>query len=157
MNDYVRLTKDYIREADLYKVHEKIIVARMEDLEESIKDVSTKIVKYEQNPGGSSELTAVEAETEKRLNWEKELKQCADELKDLRRHINRIHESLAGLNTEEREMLRLHYRVGATYDEISDLMGWSPSTCKRRVRKAIDDVTLMLFGDKMRGNYRFID
>lgn len=157
MNDYVRLTKDYIKEMDLYEVHEKIIVARKKDLEESIKDVSTKIVKYEQNPGGSSELTTVEAETAKRLEWEKKLKQCDNELKTLRQHINRVKKCMEGLTQEEQEMLRLHYCVGATYEEMSDLMGWSPRTCKRRIHDIRDKVSLMLFGDKMKASYRFIE
>ncbi|SHI62342.1 hypothetical protein SAMN02745671_01190 [Anaerovibrio lipolyticus DSM 3074] len=70
-NDYMNLTKDYLRNIPYYKVAVNNMVDDIRDMEESLKDVSVKIAPYDAMPGGHSDMNETEikaASREKKLS-----------------------------------------------------------------------------------------
>lgn len=82
--------------------------------------------------------------------------EAVEDLKRLKYHVSRLELCIAQLDQEEREAVLLHYGNKLAYADVAEEMHWSLRTCKRRVRKAIESIAFMLYGDKSKDGYRFV-
>ena len=155
-NDYIRLTANYLRDLAYDKGAVDNLTSRIKELKETLADVSTKIVGYEEKQGGQGELTPVEAEAEKRIADEKILSRCNKDLRKMQYHIFRVEKALDLLGEEDRQALILHYCDRRSYEDIANILKWSPRTCNRRVKEGTKLVAYMLFGDKAKENVYFV-
>ena len=147
-NDYVKLTKGYLRNLSYYRIAVVNMTDDIKEMAESLSDVSTKIASYEQTAGGNSELNAVEAETARRAEQSIRYKEHAHALRKLQLQIKKLERCIAELPDEEREAIRLFYMERLNYDDITEYLHISHSTCKRRINRATKAIAVMLFGDR---------
>jgi RNA polymerase sigma factor (sigma-70 family) len=156
-NDYLRLTKSYLREIDYYKTSARLLREKISDIEADLRGISTKIASYESTHGGYSDLNGIEAGTERRMQQESNLAKSKAELKIMEKHIAHIDVCINTLPAEEQNALRLYYIDKLTYGELSQKIGWSERTCKRKVMDATKSIAWMLFGDNVNQDVLFIE
>lgn len=142
-NDYIRLTKGYLRNLVYYRV---AISNMTEDIKEDAESIgNAKIAScYETNPGGASELNGVEASAEKSMRCTEQMRQ----LIKLQRQVRKLEKCMENLPPEEKEAVRLFYLYRQTYEQMSSSLHISISTCRRRVSKGTKAVAVMLFGER---------
>ena len=141
-NDYIRLTKGYLRNLVYYRV---AISNMTEDIKEDAESIGTaKIANYEANPGGTSELNGVEAGAEKSMRCTEQMRQ----LSKLQRQVAKLERCIDNLSADEKEAVRLFYLYRQTYEQMSSSLHISISTCRRRVSKGTKAVAVMLFGER---------
>lgn len=142
-NDYIRLTKGYLRNLVYYRV---AISNMSEDIAEDKESIgSAKIIAtYETNPGGASELNGVEASAEKSMRCSEQMRQ----LIKLQRQVKKLERCIDSLSADEKEAVRMFYLYRQTYEEMSSSLHISISTCRRRVSKGTKAVAVMLFGER---------
>lgn len=141
-NDYIRLTKGYLRNLVYYRV---AISNMSEDIAEDAESIgAAKIASYETNPGGASELNGVEASAEKSMHCSEQMRQ----LSKLQRQVRKLEKCMENLPPEEKEAVQLFYLYRQTYEQMSSSLHISISTCRRRVSKGTKAVAVMLFGER---------
>lgn len=74
----------------------------------------------------------------------------------LRYHLSKLEMCLESLEEDSKKAVICHYVHGASYHRLAYDMCWSVRTCKRRVKKAVEDIAFMLYGEKSQGDYKFI-
>lgn len=156
-NDFIRLTKSYLRELDYYRQSVAILREKHDELSTKLKIIGAKIPAYAETVSGHSELTQVEAESEKRIEQEKALMRCTEDLTSLEKHIRRIEMCIDTLDDNEQEALKLYYRDKMTYSQLAMRLLWSERTCMRRVKEATKHIALMLFGEKSKESVLFLE
>lgn len=147
-NDYIKLTKGYLKNLSYYEVAVANMTDDVKEIEESLKDVCTKVSKYEQNPGGFTELAAVESEVENRAEQASRFKLRAKELHKMQLQVKKLRRCIDNLSKEEKDALKLFYTYKFSYEDMADELNVSERTCKRRVETGTKAVAIMLFGDK---------
>jgi DNA-directed RNA polymerase specialized sigma24 family protein len=155
-NDYIRLVKDYLRDVEYCRVAASNLHDSIKELEENLRDVSTKIASYEQNPGGNCELNAVEMESSRRIEQEQQLNDAVKNYQRLQNHLARVDRSLQCLTDEEQKALMYYYAERKSYLEIADRQNMSERSCRRMVREATRKMALMMFGLKSKENIIFV-
>ena len=155
-NDCLRLTKGYLRDIEYYRVAATNLQDTISELTENLRDVSTKIASYEQNPGGNSELTAVERESSKRMEMQDEQMKALKSLHELQKILTKVDRGLEHLTDEERNALMYYYAEKKSYLEIADRQNISERSCRRRVRDATRKMALMMFGLKSTEKVMFL-
>ena len=157
-NDYLTLTKEYVKELECFRAHVQNLNITLQELEPDRGLVSPKVTAgYGQNPGGSAELTSTEAEANRKIENERQLERVQEDLRKMESQIRKIENSIGSLPDEESRALILHYSQGLTYGELAEKLGWSPRTCKRRVKEATRKVAIMMFGNKTKERVKFIE
>ena len=140
-NDYIRLTKSYLRNLVYYRV---AISNMSEDIAEDKESIGAAIASYETNPGGASELNGVEASAEKSMRCTEQMRQ----LIKLQHQVKKLERCIDNLPADEKEAVRMFYLYRQTYEEMSSSLHISISTCRRRVSKGTKAVAVMLFGER---------
>lgn len=82
--------------------------------------------------------------------------EAVEDLKRLKYHVARMELCIEQIDPEEKEALLLHYVDKMAYADVAEELHWSLRTCKRRVRKAIESIAFMLYGEKSKDGYRFL-
>ena len=141
-NDYIKLTREYLRNLGYYRVAVVNMTEDLRDMERSLGDA--KIASYEMNPGGGNELNGVEAKAEKALRY----KEQARHLHKLQRQVSKLERCIEKLPKEEKEAINMFYIHKMSYEDMMDSLHISRSTCKRRINNATRAVAIMLFGDR---------
>lgn len=155
-NDYIKLTKNYLRNIGYYQIAVANMTDDIKEMEESLRDVPTKIASYEQNPGGNSELNGVEAETERRQKERLRYEEQTQELHKLQRQVQKLERCIDNLPKEEKEAICLFYVHKLSYGDMMDSLHISHSTCRRRITNGTRAVAIMLFGDKADRQIQFV-
>ena len=155
-NDYIKLTKNYLRNMGYYQVAVANMTDDIQDMAEDLKEISAKIANYEQNAGGGSgELNAVESAAARRVEQADAYKQQVYELQKLQRQVRKLERCIDSLPKDEKEAVRLYYIHKLSYDDMVDSLHVSHSTCKRRIKSGTRAVAIMLFGDKAGNRIQF--
>ena len=156
-NDYVKLTRDYLRNIGYYRIAVANLDADINALVRKINEVAIKIPDY--GPalgGGSSELNGVESAVETKLGAEEDLQSKADDRKKLHKLIGRLESCIEHLPSDEQKAVRLFYIDRLNYGELACAMGWSERTVRRRVHAGTQAVAVMLFGLKADKSIQFV-
>lgn len=157
-NDYLTLTKEYVKELECFRAHVQNLNITLRELEESKKLVSPKVTAgYSPTPGGGGELTSTEAEVNRKLEEERQYLRCQEDIRKMVTQIEKIENSISSLPDEDSRALVLHYGQGLTYGELAEVMHWSPRTCRRRVKEATKKVAIAMFGERTKEKIRFIE
>jgi RNA polymerase sigma factor (sigma-70 family) len=157
-NDYIKLTRDYLRNIGYYRIAVANMGTDIKDLESRMRDVPIKIADYGAEPpgGGSGELNGVERAAESKLEVAEDYKRKSAELKQLSRQIDRLENCISNLPEEEQKAVKLFYIDRLNYGELACAMGWSERTVRRRVNSGTRSVAVMLFGQKAEKTVQFV-
>lgn len=141
-NDYIRLTKGYLRNMVYYQVAISNMKEDLKEMEDSLGDA--KIASYEANPGGQNELNGVEARADKAIRYKEQAKQ----VQKLERQVQKIERCIDKLPADQKDAVKMYYLYRQSYDEMVSSLHISHSTCRRRVNGGTKAVAMMLFGER---------
>ncbi len=141
-NDYIRLTKGYLRNMVYYQVAISNMKEDLKEMEDSLGDA--KIASYEANPGGQNELNGVESRADKAIRY----KEHAKQVQKLERQVQKIERCIDNLPPDQKDAVKMYYLYRQSYDEMVSSLHISHSTCRRRVNGGTKAVAMMLFGER---------
>ena len=146
-NDYLQLTRKYLRNYSIYLEAVENLTRRLRDIEVELGTVSISSPVFGEG-GGKGELTSVEREADRRIERRDQYEELFRERAQLRRQLQKVKNALDALPEEECDAIRLFFFENKNYDAITRLRHWSTATCKRRINGAVRKVALMLFGQQ---------
>ena len=146
-NDYLQLTRKYLRNYSIYLEAVENLTRRLRDIEVELGTVSISSPVFGEG-GGKCELTSVEREADRRIERRDQYEELFRERAQLRRQLQKVKNALDALPEEECDAIRLFFFENKNYDAITRLRHWSTATCKRRINGAVRKVALMLFGQQ---------
>ena len=146
-NDYLKLTKDYLRNYPYYKQAVKSITEDIREIQTRLAQVAPKIASYSSDPGGGyKELNGVEQVADKRIWLERQCEELQENRRALQIQMDKVDMAMNKLSTEDREIVQLFYFDRLTHRALAQRVCLSERSSKRHVQKATDSIALMLFG-----------
>ena len=156
-NDYLKLTRDYLREYETYKNAVKTISQVVSDLRRGLAGQTIKTVKYDDIPGGGGAgLNSVEQAAEARIRDERRLLSLEQELGRLKTQVQRVGFALAALGAEEMAVVEMFYFQRLSYAVMATRIHMSERTCRRRVHEATQKIALLIFGVRTKERVMFL-
>lgn len=156
-NDYLKLTKDYLRNYPYYKQAVKSISDDIKDIQTRLSYESPKITTYGENTGGGyKELNGTEQAAEKRIWLERQCEELRENRRQLQTQIDKVDTAMSKLSTEDREIVELFYFDKLTHRNLAQRIYISERSSKRHVQKATEGIALMLFGIDTQRNIFFL-
>lgn len=157
-NDYLKLTKDYLREYETYKAAVKAITQTVCDLRRGLAGQTIKTVSYDDVPGGGggAGLNSVEQAAETRIHDEARLAALEQELERLKMQVQRIGFALAALEGEEMTIVEMFYFQRLGYAVMATRIHASERTCRRRVHDVTQKIALLIFGIRTKEKVMFL-
>ena len=156
-NDYLKHTKDYLREYETYKVAVKAITQTVCDLRRGLAGQTIKTVRYDDVPGGGGAgLNSVEQAAETRIHDEARLAALEQELERLKMQVQRIGFALAALEGEEMTIVEMFYFQRLGYAVMATRIHASERTCRRRVHDVTQKIALLIFGIRTKERVMFL-
>ena len=156
-NDYLKLTKDYLRNYPYYKQAVKSITQDIEDIKTRLSYESPKIVAYGSDTGGGyAELNGTERAADKRICLERLCEELQENRRALQSQMEKVDTAMNKLSTEDRELVQLFYFDGLTHRALAQRAHLSERSSKRHIQKATDSIALMLFGLDTQRNIFFL-
>ena len=147
-NDYLQLTRKYLRNYSIYLEAVENLTRRLRDIEVELGTVSIASPTLDGGSGGKGELTSVEREADRRIERRDQYDELFHERAQLRRQLQKVKNAMDALPEEECDAIRLFFFENKNYEAITRLRHWSTATCKRRINGAVRKVALMLFGQQ---------
>lgn len=151
-NDYIFLTKKYLRNYNKFKLTAKVLendIQSKEKLLDESSDIGAAIAKYGDMPsGGHSELNAVEAACERHMKTAKEIQDKKNDLANLKGLLSKIEIALTAVDYDIREIVSDYYIDGYSWEQISIRHHYSARWCRERCKKAVADMAAVIFGMK---------
>lgn len=151
-NDYEDLTKKYLRKYNTFKLTAKALEEDINTKEQILAaslDVSAAIAKYGDMPvEGNSELTCVEAACEHRLKERTEIQNMKNDLAEVNRLLEKIDMAFKVTDGTVSKMIEDYYMYGYSWEQISVRQHYSPRWCREKVKKAVKDMSVVIFGIK---------
>lgn len=156
-NDYLKLTKEYLRSLNYYREAEKNLSGEIEDIGRELDGVSIRSANAgSEVHGGGSELNGVEREAETRMHLENQYAELLMERSQLQKQIGKLERAIGTLPQDEKEAVELFFCNRMSYADISVTMSYSERTCRRHVSNATKSIAFMLFGDRANRRVEFI-
>lgn len=114
------------------------------------REVGIKSIAYDEVAAKTNKITSkVEQIAIKNIQMEIDLE---EEIDSLTYYLNRIDLKMVELKDSWREVLRLKYIEGLTWEYVARKMGQSESTCRRQ-----GDAAIKALADKIKGEESYID
>ena len=156
-NDYLKLTKDYLKNFAFYRQAITSISEDIEDIQRQLATESIKAPAYgSDTAGGFNELNGTERAAENRIRLTRVSKELQENCRVLKRQMNKVTAAIDTLPVEEQEAIRLYYMERLNYYAMSERLHLSERSCKRRVSHATHNIALMLFGLTARRDVFFV-
>ena len=156
-NDYLKLTKDYLREYETYKAAVRAITQTVCDLRRGLAGQTIKTVRYDDVPGGGGAgLNSVEQAAENRIHDEDRLTALEQELERLKMQVQRVDFALAALGGEEMTIVEMFYFQRLGYAVMATRIDASERTCRRRVHDVTQKIALLIFGIRTKEKVMFL-
>lgn len=151
-NDYVFLTKRYLKSYTYLKKSVEFMKGDIEALETELKlGVAAPIAKYGDEPrGGCPELNTVETAVDKRIRLKNRIDALREDILTTQRLLDKVDRALQSLDVNTKHMVMDHYYAGMGWEEVGDRYHYSGKRAGEIGRKALENVALMLFGIKAR-------
>lgn len=151
-NDYVVLTKRYLKSYSYLKKSVEFMKAEIEALETEMRlDVTPPVSKYSDEPaGGYQELNKVEAAADKHIRLQGRIAALREDMLSTQRLLDKVDGAMQRLSKKEKAIVLDHYLDGVGWDEVGDRYHYSGKRAGEIGRKALENVALMLFGIKAR-------
>lgn len=154
-NDYLQLTRKYLRNYRYYCEAIKNLTQKLDELQMSLSTISIASPGFGTG-GGKGELNSTEREAALRIEQKNEYRELACDLAELQKQMDKLKSAMGKLPKEEQEAIRLFFFEGMNYDAIERIQPWSTRTCKRRVNEAVHKIALMLFGTRATQSVAFV-
>ena len=151
-NDYADLTKKYLRNYHTFKLTEKMLEEDIRSKEQILSaslDVGAAVARYGDAPaGGHTELNGIEAACERHLRMRQDIQNMKSDLSELRRLTDKIDIAFNVADDIARSMVRDYYMDGYSWEQISMKHHYSARWCREKVKKAVEDMSMVIFGMK---------
>jgi DNA-directed RNA polymerase specialized sigma24 family protein len=149
-NDYVNMTKGYLKSYKRFKVQ---IVNMREDIEamrrEMDMDAAAPIAQYGgETGGGTPELNSVEAAASRNMAASKRIEYLEHEIDVAERKIRQIDRTLAAIRPEDADLIRMYYFEGMTWAEIGIQKFLTEKWVRNKCNRAVKEIAQMIFGSK---------
>ncbi|WP_027406178.1 hypothetical protein [Anaerovibrio sp. RM50] len=163
-NDYVSLTKRYLKNYNQFKVSVENMKEDIRSLEESIEkslNVSAPIAKYGDEPsGGTGELNSVERAADQLVQMKNRLCVIKTDMNELSKRILKIDRALSGLKKRDAEIINERYFYGCSWEQIGDKHCCTAKWARDCGGEAVKQIAFMMFGMKVKpymANFVFAD
>lgn len=151
-NDYIDLTKKYLRKYHVFQLTAKALeddIKIKEQILSASLDVGAAVAKYGDAPtGGNSELSEVEAACDRHLQIEAEVRHMKNDLSALRSRMAKIRTALGVNDDNVRQIVEDYYMNGYSWEQVSCMHNYSPRWCREKANKAVRDMAVVIFGMK---------
>ena len=155
-NDYIKLTREYLRNLVYYGEAVKNLTAKIDDIEKELGGVSIKSPRLNEAGGGTPELNTVEQTVADRAELAAKYQELTIERAKLQNQIGKVKSAVAKLPDDEREAVQLFFFDRLGYDGMARVRHYSRRTCQRRVLDATRSIALMMFGERANKRVIFI-
>lgn len=156
-NDYIKLTKGYLRNYVYYKQAVKNLELDISDIEQELNSTGVKISKYSADiGGGAGVLNETESNAANRIDLNNELNIKKKELLRIKLHINKLEAALDTLPNQEHDVIKFHFIDRLTYMQISDELYFSERWVRNKINAGVKAIAIMLFGGVADENVAFI-
>lgn len=151
-NDYIDLTKKYLRKYHVFQLTAKALeddIKSKENILSASLDLGAAIAKYGDTPaGGNSELNEVEAACERHLKMEADVQNMKNDLSALQSRMAKIRTALGVNDDIVRHIVEDYYMNGYSWEQVSCMYNYSPRWCREKAKKAVRDMAVVIFGMK---------
>lgn len=145
-NDYVKLTRDYLKNYSKYMDYVEKAFARCDEIDLELADESIKTTTYGLDQGGGSELTPVERAASMRMQLESEKADLQNKANLVKSFLSNLLWGIGKLDTEDKVLIsKLYFRHLSTY-EISKEMHITSRWVCMQARQAEKKLAVLLFG-----------
>lgn len=147
-NDYVMLTKWYLRRYEQLKYTAESMRRQAEEIREELamEDAAAPIAKYGgQVEGGSSELNAVESDVERRIRKEKRADNYDIEAVRIENRIYQVNHAYASLSDEAKTLVHGYYFEGKRWQDLADILHISEDWARKSGAKAVRQMAGIIF------------
>lgn len=156
-NDYITLTKSYLREYPSLKSAERNLLELIDGIDLELQDVSVKAAAYGvDHAGGAKDLTDTEQAADKRLHLTHRRWELIQYWRRVSSLCKRIDTALTALSSDDRQLMQSYYFDRIGYTEVSRVMHSSERSCRRRVQQVTTQVASMLFGPFAKEQVMFV-
>lgn len=148
-NDYLLLTRGYLKDYKRLMDMRKGWIAEMSDIQHELASVPVAAPKYGDEPGGGSgDSSPTERLAARRMALQSKhgmRKQDSAEITRLERVLRRAFDSIG---EEDARILKAHYIDGATWYEVGDTLGYSYQGIRKKGSRALRNFAQYIFGLK---------
>ena len=149
-NDYVNMTKGYLKSYNRFKVQIENMKEDIEAMQKELEaDVAAPIAQYGGTiRGGSPELNSVESAASRHNAINNKIKYLSHEINVAERKIRQIDRTLSTIKAEDAELIRMYYFDGMTWTEIGIQKYLSDKWVRIKCNRAVKEIAQMIFGSK---------
>ena len=155
-NDYVRITRNWLRWYRRFKANIKNLEMDIAEQEKVLKNDSTlaaPIAKYgDASSGGYSELNVLERQAAHRIRMEQRLTSMMQDLTEVTRIVDKVNRAVDALDLNDQKIIQAYYMNGKSWGEISDVMHYSEKWARERGAKATREIAFIIFDMRARPN-----
>ena len=146
-NDYLKLTKEYLKNFAYYRQAISSISEDIEDIRRQLATESIKAPAYGSDTGGGfNELNGIERAAENRIRLTRVSEELQENCRVLQRQMKKVTAAIETLPEDERQAIQMYYMDRMNYGTMSEKLHLSERSCKRRISKATRSIAFMLFG-----------
>lgn len=146
-NDYVKLTRDHLKNYNHYTDYVEKAFARCDEIDLELADESIKTTTYGlEQGGGGSELTSVERAASMRMRLKSEKEDLQTKANFVKAFLSNLLTNIGKLDTEDKVLIsKLYFRHLSTL-EISKEMHITSRWVRMQARQAEKRLAVLLFG-----------
>lgn len=149
-NDYVGLTKRYLKSYSQLKITVENLTEEIEAQKNLLQGESVAISRYDSQPGGGSselsELNATEAAASRRIKIEQQISTMKKDKEEIERLLRKINRALEGLNDADKALVIGYYIDGYSWQQLSQQNYCSEKWVRDKGNKALKEIAFMIFG-----------
>ena len=149
-NDYIKMTRDYLRHYNSFLASAACLRERIAALkEEAGEEPAAAIAKYGGQPqGGYSVLNGVESEASRLLAVRDKISQYETDLRILEHKIKQIDIAMSVLDDIDKRIVKECYINHRYYYQVGEIVGLSEKWTAQRAQRAVKEMACVLFGHK---------
>lgn len=148
-NDYLLLTRGYLKDYKRLMDMRKGWIAEMGDAERELASVPVAISRYGDEPGGGSgDSSPTERLAARRMALRERYGVREKDVAEIARLEALLHHAFAALGDEDARILKSHYINGATWYDIGDELGYSYQGIRKKGSRALHALAQYIFGLK---------
>ena len=148
-NDYLILTREYLKGYKRLTEMRKGWIAEMGDAQRELASVPVAVSKYGDEPGGGSgDSSPTERLAARRMVLRERYAVREKDVTEIARLDALLRRAFAALGEEDARILRSHYINGATWYDIGDELGYSYQGIRKKGSRALHALAQYIFGLK---------
>ena len=148
-NDYLLLTRGYLKDYKRLMDMRKGWIAEMNDTQRELASVPVAVSKYGNEPGGGSgESSPTERLAARRMALQQKYGMRQKDVAEIARLEALLYHAFEAIGKEDARILKSHYIDGATWYDIGDELGYSYQGIRKKGSRALRDLAQYIFGLK---------